>query len=85
MVKITEKDFSEKLLLSVWKVRTASDNLRRKYINLQGLVKSRLLRRSRIRVTRNLVDPASSHMLVSRIKPCKSESKWFTVDLRTAH
>ena len=29
-----------------------------------------------IRVTRNLVDPASSHMLVSRIKPCKSQSKW---------
>ena len=27
-------------------------------------------------MTRNLVDPASSHMLVSRIKPCKSQSKW---------
>ena len=36
-------------------------------------------------VTRNLVDPASSHMLVSRTKPCKSQSKWITVGLQTAH
>ena len=35
--------------------------------------------------TRNLVDPASSHMLVSRTKPCKSQSKWITVGLQTAH
>ena len=25
---------------------------------------------------RNLVDPASSHMLVSKIKPCKSKYKF---------
>lgn len=34
----------------------------------------------------NLVDPASSHTLVSKIKPCKSKYKPFcTVKLRTAH
>ncbi len=33
-----------------------------------------------------LVDPASSHMLVSKIKPCMSKYKHFyTVKLRTAH
>ena len=33
-----------------------------------------------------LVDPASSHMLVSKIKPCMSKYKQFyTVKLRTAH
>ena len=33
-----------------------------------------------------LVDPASSHMLVSKIKPCKSKYKQiYTVKLRTAH
>ena len=39
----------------------------------------------KVSVTRNLVDPASSHMLVSRTKPCKSQSKWITVGLQTAH
>ena len=34
----------------------------------------------------NLVDPASSHMLVSKIKPCKSKYKLnYTVKLRIAH
>ena len=33
----------------------------------------------------NLVDPASSHMLVSKIKPCKSEFKIFWTKLRMAH
>ena len=33
----------------------------------------------------NLVDPASSHMLVSEIKPCKSEFKIFWTKLRMAH
>ena len=33
-----------------------------------------------------LVDPASSHMLVSKIKPCMSKYKQFcTVKLRMAH
>ena len=33
-----------------------------------------------------LVDPASSHMLVSKIKPCKSKYKSFLLmKLRTAH
>ena len=33
-----------------------------------------------------LVDPASSHMLVSKIKPCMSKYKHlYTVRLRTAH
>jgi hypothetical protein len=33
-----------------------------------------------------LVDPASSHMLVSKIKPCMSKYKHlYTVKLRTAH
>ena len=35
---------------------------------------------------RNLVDPASSHMLVSKIKPCMSKYKQIcTVKLRMAH
>jgi hypothetical protein len=33
----------------------------------------------------NLVDPASSHMLVSKIKPCMSKYKCYTVKLRMAH
>ncbi len=33
-----------------------------------------------------LVDPASSHMLVSKIKPCMSKCKQiYTVKLRMAH
>jgi hypothetical protein len=32
-----------------------------------------------------LVDPASSHMLVSKIKPCMSKYKRYTVKLRLAH
>ena len=35
--------------------------------------------------TANLVDPASSHMLASRTKPCKCRVNSLTVDLRTAH
>ena len=35
---------------------------------------------------RYLVDPASSHMLVSKIKPCMSKYKQlYTVKLRMAH
>ena len=30
---------------------------------------------SRLAIVRNLVDPASSHMLVSKIKPCMSQYK----------
>ena len=33
----------------------------------------------------NLVDSASSHTLVSKIKPCRSKYKYFTVKLRMAH
>jgi hypothetical protein len=33
----------------------------------------------------NLVDPASSHMLVSKTKPCMSKYKRFIVKLRMAH
>ena len=33
----------------------------------------------------NLVDSASSHTLVSKIKPCMSKYKSFTLKLRTAH
>ena len=33
----------------------------------------------------NLVDPASSHMLVSKTKPCMSKYKWCTMKLRMAH
>ena len=32
--------------------------------------------RMRVREERNLVDPASSHMLVSKIKPCMSQYKF---------
>ena len=33
----------------------------------------------------NLVDPASSHMLVLKIKPCMSKYKYHTAKLRMAH
>ena len=33
----------------------------------------------------NLVDPASSHMLVLKIKPCMSKYKYYTAKLRMAH
>jgi hypothetical protein len=33
----------------------------------------------------NLVDSASSHTLVSKIKPCMSKYKSFTLKLRMAH
>jgi hypothetical protein len=33
----------------------------------------------------NLVDSASSHTLVSKIKPCMSKYKFFTLKLRTAY
>ena len=33
----------------------------------------------------NLVDSASSHTLVSKIKPCMSKYKYLTLKLRTAH
>jgi hypothetical protein len=33
----------------------------------------------------NLVDSASSHTLVSKIKPCMSKYKSVTLKLRTAH
>ena len=32
-----------------------------------------------------LVDPASSHMLVSKTKPCMSKYKCYTAKLRMAH
>ena len=32
-----------------------------------------------------LVDPASSHMLVSKIKPCMSKYNLYTGKLRMAH
>ena len=38
-----------------------------------------------LRKDRYLVDPASSHMLVSKIKPCMSKYKRYTVKLRMAH
>lgn len=41
---------------------------------------------SRPETIRYLVDPASSHMLVSKIKPCMSKYKQvYTVKLRMAH
>ncbi len=33
----------------------------------------------------NLVDSASSHTLVSKVKPCMSKFKYFTLTLRIAH
>ena len=33
----------------------------------------------------NLVDPASSHTLVSKIKPCMCKYKYSTLKLRMAH
>jgi len=43
-------------------------------------------KRNRKKSDSYLVDPASSHMLVSKIKPCMSKYKQlYTVKLRTAH
>ena len=39
----------------------------------------------RVLKNRNLVDPASSHMLVSKIKPCMSQHKYYKAKLRMAH
>jgi hypothetical protein len=53
-----------------------------------GLYAPRLSHRPGCRDRQNsyLVDPASSHMLVSKIKPCMSKYKQlYTVKLRTAH
>ena len=44
------------------------------------------LRRRDVSDSSYLVDPASSHMLVSKIKPCMSKYKQIcTVKLRMAH
>ena len=64
-------------------VRTAASQLPEKKTTVKRVLLSTQISRHvtsvaawKFRVTRNLVDPASSHMLVSRIKPCKSQSKW---------
>ena len=45
-----------------------------------------LTKGSSTRAWRYLVDPASSHMLVSKIKPCMSKYEClYTVKLRMAH
>ena len=46
---------------------------------------SRLRLREESFMDSNLVDSASSHTLVSKIKPCMSKYKYFTLKLRTAH
>lgn len=54
----------------------------------QGLVEKEQKKRGTVFMERNsyLVDPASSHMLVSKIKPCMCKYKLFcTVKLRMAH
>jgi hypothetical protein len=38
-----------------------------------------------LRKDSNLVDPASSHMLVLKTKPCMSKYKYYTAKLRMAH
>lgn len=48
-------------------------------------VSTRSSGRGACRKDRYLVDPASSHMLVSKIKPCMSKYKRYTVKLRMAH
>ena len=53
------------------------------------LTLARICRQSTVareRTNSNLVDPASSHTLVSKIKPCMCKYKrFYTVKLRTAH
>ncbi len=43
-------------------------------IPFQQFTSRRLLRETAL-ISNNLVDPASSHMLVSKIKPCMSQCK----------
>ena len=55
------------------------------FIEDKALLKDREMKSAPL-VFRYLVDPASSHMLVLRIKPCMSQYKRFcTVKLRMAH
>ena len=69
-----------------------SSSLDRDLVIECGVVSSTLLVMAQRHVcVRNLVDSASSHMLVSKIKPCKckfttlSENGMCTGKLRTAH
>jgi hypothetical protein len=56
-------------------------------IMLQGVFATtvRKLQKFCVLLYSNLVDSASSHTLVSKIKPCRSKYKYFTVKLRMAH
>ena len=45
-------------------------------VSLKRLCSSHGVDRVGVREERNLVDPASSHMLVSKIKPCMSQYKF---------
>jgi len=61
-------------------------NLKSVEIQLSGKSVIRIEKKSALLVLQYLVDPASSHMLVLRIKPCMSQYKRFcTVKLRMAH
>ena len=53
-------------------------------ISLSNSVSYRILKMNNLDVAPP-VDPASSHMLVSKTKPCMSKYKWYTVKLRMAH
>ena len=54
-------------------------------IEKTSTIKSSCLHVGTIHLGSNLVDPASSHMLVLKTKPCMSKYKYYTAKLRMAH
>lgn len=59
---------------------------RREYKEWKGeRNQSRLLQNFPLCMDTNLVDPASSHTLVSKIKPCMCKCKFESLELRMAH
>ncbi len=62
--------------------------LKFRFLDLRRVVQKTTRRKGTKNTTHDsyLVDPASSHMLVSKIKPCMSKYKQFyTVKLQMAH
>ena len=68
-------------------ILTSSNSLRRRSFDVAACCRvGSILVSFRSRDDSYLVDPASSHMLVSKIKPCMSKYKLlYTVKLRMAH
>jgi len=70
----------------VWRSNIGKRKLKSVVMTDGSFSSSRVVNNTRIVLHDSyLVDPASSHMLVSKIKPCMSKYKRYTVKLRLAH